>query len=338
MTQNSRFWNGTTVGDASEAPYDAPDEFAAVLRSLNGANANSHRSGVCRGELNELAVTAAGGVSPISVNTGRAFVHGTWFENDAAASFNIDATPATQSRIDLVVLRKTWATQQVRLAILKGTDAVVPVAPTPTQSAGVTWEFPIYQITIVPAGTLTIDDVRQYVPYLSAQIFDKIAEITLAAPDDIVSFDITGETYRLYLLVINSQVEVGTTERVAVYFTPTTANEYAWTIFQTFGTPPVSTAATASAATWYIMGGRTGEAGTNKWPLSILLISNLHDSGKYKEVLGLVAIDDYIATANVGIISGRWDNTSAVTAINIALDAVGDSFEIGSKFTLYGIQ
>lgn len=338
MTQLSRFWNGTTVGDATDAPYDAPDEFAAVLRSLNGANANSNRSGVCRGELNLLAVTAAGGISPIQVDTGRAFVHGTWFENDAAVSFNIDPTPATQSRIDYVILRKTWATQQVRLAILKGTDAVVPVAPTLTQNTttGI-WEFPLYQLTIVPAGTITLVDVRQYVPYLSAQIFDKISDLILPLSTSLVSFDITGQAYRMYMAVVNARIATALhgPESLGLYFTPSSLTAYDWAVLQTFGSPPLSHSAPGSFNTWYLDVGNVGESSpyTTRYPQSIIFITNLQeflDKNVFSLGTGLSA------GLFVAISAGTYKYANPVTGINFCIVG-GDSFEMGSRFTLYGI-
>lgn len=337
MTQNSRFWDGVLIGDATEAPYDAPNEFAAVLRSLNGANANSHRSGVCRDELNELACSTPGGLV-VTVATGRAFVHGTWYENDANVSFNIDATPPTQNRVDLVVLQKTWATQQVRLAIHKGIDAVIAPTPTPTQTDLTVWEFPLYEVWVIPAGTVTLTDVRQYVPYLSSQTLDRIADTTLLVADDLVTFDITSQPYRMYMAVINAQIDnalhVG--ETFGMYFTPTGLTEYDWAVLQTYGTPPLSHSAPGLFNTWYIECGNIGESTpyTTRSCMNIIFMTNLLESLD-KATFSIRPSLSSNLTVEIG--SGTYRYALPVTQVNFCTLTAGHNFKAGSRFTLYGI-
>lgn len=159
MTQTSRFWNGTTLGDATAAPYDADTEFSKVLMSLAGAAAiPTNLSGVFTGELGELAVTGA--ATPLSVAAGRSLTWGTWFENDAALPVAI-ATPATSTRIDRIVVRKDWVAQTVRLVLLPGVEG--GAAPALTQVQGTTWDEPIAQASITTGGVVTITDEREYV-------------------------------------------------------------------------------------------------------------------------------------------------------------------------------
>lgn len=157
MTEISRFWNGVATGDAVEAPYDAPTEFAEVLSSLGGGALNPNLGGVFRAELNMLAVS--GTVSPVSIATGRAVVDGTWYENDAATTIAIP-TPSVSTRIDRIVLRKSWAAQTVRLTRIAGTEGAA--APAMTQTPGVTWDFPLAQASITTGGVITITDDRRF--------------------------------------------------------------------------------------------------------------------------------------------------------------------------------
>lgn len=161
MTELSRFWDGTTVGDATLAPYDAPTEMSRVLQSVSGAGGiATNQSAVFRGELNELAVTGAS--TPVAVNSGRAITGGTWYENNAATMVAIP-TPAGATRIDRIVLRKDWATQTVRVTRIAGTEG--GAAPALVQIWGTTWDGPLAQASITTGGVITLTDQRQFVGY-----------------------------------------------------------------------------------------------------------------------------------------------------------------------------
>ncbi len=161
MAERSRPWNGTVLGDSG--PY-SDDQWTDTWASLLGPAVASE--GVFRRQLNELEV--AGAVSPVSVNTGRALVEGTWYENDAAHAEAVPAPPAGPDRMDRIVLQKVFATQMVRIARLAGNPAAFPVPPALTQD-GVTWEISLFQVAITPAGVITIyaderDFIGQYEP------------------------------------------------------------------------------------------------------------------------------------------------------------------------------
>src|SRR5215467_9698253 len=127
MTERSRFWNGTTVGDAVEAPYDAPNEFARVMGTIGNADAFAALSCVFSDVMNELAPTIS--APAVSIATGRASVHGTWYESDSAVSFTIP-TPGGATRTDRIVLRKDWTAQTARLTRIVGTEGAGPPAMT----------------------------------------------------------------------------------------------------------------------------------------------------------------------------------------------------------------
>lgn len=158
MNERSRFWDGTSVGHATEAPYDAPTEFAQVLSSVAGADFLSNRGGVFEGALNDLEVT--GTATPVSVNTGRAIVYGNWYENDAAVTVAIP-TPAASTRIDRIVLRKSWADKTVAITRIAGVEG--GAAPALVQVAGTTWDIPLANVSITTGGVITVTDTREYV-------------------------------------------------------------------------------------------------------------------------------------------------------------------------------
>ena len=159
MTEISRPWGGITLGDAG--PY-SESQWHQVWRSLSGHSVNA---GVLTNQLNELAVT--GVATPVSVATGRAMVHGAWYQSDAVVTVAVP-TPAVSTRVDLIVLQKDWITQTVRIARHAGTEGAG--APALTQSDTVLWEIPLAQASITTGGTITVTDTRVMIPDLEIAI------------------------------------------------------------------------------------------------------------------------------------------------------------------------
>ena len=161
MTERSRFWDGTTLGDATDAPYSA-QEFSQVMLGMLAQNNVSpwQRSFVGMGAgygVGSLLVT--GTATPVSIAAGTAVVAGMWYENDAAATLAV-STPAVNPRRDRVVLRASWASQTIRLALLAGVEAATPTAPALTQTFGTTWEVSLATVYITTGGVITVTDER----------------------------------------------------------------------------------------------------------------------------------------------------------------------------------
>lgn len=162
MTERSRFWDGTSLGDATDAPYSA-QEFSQVVLGLLGQNNTSpwQRSFISFGQgygVGSLLVTGA--ATPVSIAAGIAFVAGMWYENDASTTLAIP-TPAVKPRRDRVVLRADWATQTIRLARLAGAEAATPTAPALTQTFGTTWEVSLATVYVTTGGVITVTDERR---------------------------------------------------------------------------------------------------------------------------------------------------------------------------------
>jgi hypothetical protein len=157
MTEISRFWDGTTVGDAIESPYDAPTEFSKVLAAVSGTSRRTNTGGVFFGVLNSLACSSPG-ANTVRVASGEGMCYGAWYQSDA----NIDttvSTPVSATRVDRMVLRKTWSTQQVRVARVIGTEG--GGTPALTQNVGTVWESPLCLASITTGGVITITDQRE---------------------------------------------------------------------------------------------------------------------------------------------------------------------------------
>lgn len=162
MTERSLFWDGEVLGDCG--PYTQLHLQDYFFRSILNATGDK---GVVRGWRNELEVT--GTTSPISVASGGAVVYGMPFDVDVASSFAVSTPASGNSRYDRIVVRRTWATQVVRLARVSGVAAAAaPAVPALTQTAFVTWEIPIATLLIDDAGTITVTDARDFLAFPTA--------------------------------------------------------------------------------------------------------------------------------------------------------------------------
>lgn len=153
MVQISRPWDGVDTGDANgSAPYDAKTEMAEVYMLLAGTDLNASLSGV-----RDLEVV--GGAGLVTVGTGKALVWGTYFESDAVETITIP-TPAGSTRVDVIVLRKEWDAQLVRIQRVNGTEGAG--IPALTQLAGIEWETPLANVSITTGGVITLTDRREF--------------------------------------------------------------------------------------------------------------------------------------------------------------------------------
>jgi hypothetical protein len=156
MAETSFFWTGASVGD--HGAY-TDDQFSDIFRSLFTAGPTAE--GVITGYGGMLAVSNHSG-NTIRVASGLALVDGKVYENTANLDTDIVTPSIGNNRYDLVVLRKSWALQTVRLAIVIGAEGVTPAIPTVTQTDGTTWEIPLARIYITNAGVITLYSLREY--------------------------------------------------------------------------------------------------------------------------------------------------------------------------------
>ena len=159
MAESSSPWSGIITGDAG--PY-SDELWADIWRKLFVVDRTTQ--GVIRGYENELEVTGAS--SPIAVATGAGVDDGKFYENDTPVSVAIP-TPVGATRIDRIVLRKSWAAQTVRITRIAGAEG--GGSPAITQSDGVTWDIPLAEVSITTGGAITLTDQRKYLltPLLS---------------------------------------------------------------------------------------------------------------------------------------------------------------------------
>src|SRR5690554_4458769 len=134
MTELSWWWTSDDTGDGPTGGYSV----SQVARFYRMMTQGTQAGGVWPDFESELAVT--GTTTPVQVGTGGALVYGFGYSNDASENVVIP-TPAANTRIDRIVLRLVWASEQVRIHRIAGTEG--SSAPALTQNAGTTWDIPL---------------------------------------------------------------------------------------------------------------------------------------------------------------------------------------------------
>lgn len=160
MAEYSMFWTTGTTGDGAASGYTEAQttEFFGDMFTPNSATGPHTSQGVAAGVLGELAVTAGSG--QVSVAGGRLIGEGYGYKNTASLVVAIP-TPAANTRIDRIVVRvQHGTTRTARITRIAGTEGAA--APALTQSAGVTWDVPLAQVTVTTAGAITVVDQRSF--------------------------------------------------------------------------------------------------------------------------------------------------------------------------------
>lgn len=188
MSERSIPWTdapATTHG----GPY-SDIQWQEIWNSLFGAEAAN--AGVLKGVTNEYL--ASGATSPISINTGKAIVNGTWHISDASTPFTI-STPAVSTRVDRIVLRKSFVSGSVLLTKITGVEGAG--SPAITQSAGVTWDIPLWAASITTGGVITLTDERVFASFASVLPYpvQPGGRLTLTSLTPIVDLAAAGTLY-----------------------------------------------------------------------------------------------------------------------------------------------
>jgi hypothetical protein len=127
---------------------------------------NWSASGVIRGFGDEFEPFADSSGMQVKVKGGQCWQRGHWGESTTQKTLAIAAADATNPRKDRVVLRADFGNNRIELAVLTGTPAVTPTAPSMTQNT-LTWETSV-AVVDVAAGVITIAatdavDDRQFI-------------------------------------------------------------------------------------------------------------------------------------------------------------------------------
>lgn len=131
-------------------------QYSQLFRTLN-AGVNGTPSG------GQLAVSAGTGLA-VNVAAGQAMVRGHYYISTATESLALATADATNGRIDTIVLTLDPTVNSIVLAVVTGTPAGSPVAPTLTQTDAGVFQFPLANV-LVPANAgvpSTITDRREF--------------------------------------------------------------------------------------------------------------------------------------------------------------------------------
>lgn len=139
--EKSGFFNSS----GGDRVYSATD-FAAYFGRLVS-------NGIFYANATNLQVTPGSGMT-VSVVAGSAWINGYSYENTDTLTLNLATASGVNPRIDRVVVRFSAVERSIYLAVLTGTPAEVPVAPTLTRTND-TYELGIADI-LVPKGSVTI--------------------------------------------------------------------------------------------------------------------------------------------------------------------------------------
>ena len=334
MAETSFYWGGTTIGDATDSPYDN-DEFSDIWRKLFQRDRTTQ--GPIDGYEDELAVSNPAGLT-IRVPTGAALVDGKFYENDA----NIDTVlvaPAVLTRVDRVVLRKLWGAQTVRVFIIAGVEGAG--VPSLTQNDGVTWDVPLAQVSITTGSVVTLTNEREFsrTP-LADEVEGSLVHIeTLIGDNTSTNIDFTAiaDTYRH--LFITGQIRIaGAVVDADVDIRLNNDSGANYHEQDLVGSNAAVTATAAASQTEANVGTFPGATATANHVGQIeLRITNYKNSSYNKSFLGkFVSIPNAtVADFDAGTFGGTWLNTAAVTRVTLVSSS--GNFVAGTEISLYGI-
>lgn len=297
--------------------------------------------GYIEGYLNELAVSNPAG-NTIRVASGAALVDGKFYDNDNNVD-NAIATPAALTRIDRVVLRKSWAAQTVRVVILTGVEG--GGVPALTQVDGTTWEIPLAQVSITTVPVITITDERVVcrTPLATEVSVAGMVEIETIDGDGsstTIDFQNIPATYKHLFLIGQARFTGAVTEALieARFNNDGTGVYNEQDLIGDGATPATNAAINQTEITLGKVPG--GSATANHAGQVSAHVPNYAETNLYHTINGEYSHirDDTTTNFETGISGGVWKNTAAINRITL-LSTTGSAgnFATGSRFTLYGL-
>ncbi len=161
MAQISYLWTTSSSGDGA-ATYTRSN-WSEISKILGGCSGSQ---GIVPNYLN--CFSAACELETLIIHSGGALVDGKPMRNTTSASVTIPAAVGGgNTRIDRVTLRAMWnagdaSPQTVRIWRIEGIDAGAPTVPDLVQTAGSTYDLPLWQATVNTAGTITAKTDERY--------------------------------------------------------------------------------------------------------------------------------------------------------------------------------
>jgi hypothetical protein len=337
MTETSYYWEGIATGDATLAPY-LETVFHSLWKKLFTQNDNE---GVLFGYLNSLSVSGISG--GVIVESGAALVNGWFYENDSQLTLAIE-TPASNPRIDRIVVQLNPGSQIARVAVVQGTEAASPTAPALTQNSGGIWEIPLAQVLVTTGGVITVSSDPEYAR-TSLQAQPDIELIESITSDGIMTaydFQNIPQTYK-HLKIIGTvrmtNSGVNPWEFFAGSFNEDTGSNYN-TQHIRFGN--ASFIAGSNSLTDGIPFGNLNDSNSAAGLVSPfeILIPNYAEEVFYKTTIQQsILINTNPSQNSLNFDGSIWKNTNAITSIQLYnWNAPGTVLIAGNTASLYGLR
>ena len=174
-------------------------------------------------------------------------------------------------------------------------------------------------------------------PWSPDGAYDSLATVTVGATAvPSITFAGIPNTYKHLQIRCISRESLGTTiGGMYIQVNGDTGSNYAW--HRVWG-DGASASAGASTSTTAQLGGiiATTSGTANVFSSAIIDILDYANTSKNKTMRSLTGLD-YNGSGYVGLHSGLWMNTSAITSITINPDS-GQNWQQHSQFTLYGVK
>ena len=171
----------------------------------------------------------------------------------------------------------------------------------------------------------------------STNSYESIQTVTVGAGgQSSISFTVIPSTYKHLQIRCISRESLGTTiGGMYIQLNSDTGSNYAW--HRVWG-DGASTFAGASASTTAQLGGiiATTSGTASVFSAAIIDVLDYANTNKNKTLRSLTGLE-YNGSGYVGLHSGLWNNTAAVTSIVINPDS-GQNWQQFSSFALYGIK
>lgn len=116
-------------------------------------------TGIMKGTMNQLQVSANGSTMISTIDTGIAFLLGRYYENDSLLALTHETEAIGKNRIDRIVIRMDLGTnaRNVKAFVKKGVASTTPVAPALTQTSNL-YEISLAQV-LIEGGQTFIDSI-----------------------------------------------------------------------------------------------------------------------------------------------------------------------------------
>ena len=173
-------------------------------------------------------------------------------------------------------------------------------------------------------------------PPIPPSSYESIASATGTGSSGTITFSSIPATYKHLQIRCNFFTTAYGTPNSYVQFNGDTATNYSWHWLRGDGTS-ASANGSATVAQMRLVASAP-DIDADYGSSAILDLIDYADTTKYKTIRTFAGNDGaaYFAAGQVGLTSGLWRNTAAVTSVTLSISA--GNFSTNSKFALYGIK